>query len=202
MSLWFIATLGYKQRSKDWDMAMRDDRTESLEPYEPPDSGYDWDFNEEPDGRTMPNILWGRVAVLGAALILAFLLGRLTAGGGDVSQEDFDQVRAERDDARAQVEELQAALNEAQQATPTPNATPTTDGTGEGGEGEEQPAGEVETYTIQSGDTLRTIAEDQYGDASLADALADFNDIIDPSAINTGDEIEIPPEEELEDTVP
>ena len=178
-------------------MAMRDDRGESLEPYEPPDSGYDWDFNEEPDGRTMPNILWGRVAVLGAALLLAFLLGRLTAGGGDVSQEDFNQVRAERDDARQEVADLRAELEEAQaqpQETPTPNTTPT---------GEPDAAGgEVVTYTIQSGDTLRTIAEDQYDDASLADALADYNDIIDPSAINTGDEIQIPPQEELEETVP
>lgn len=178
-------------------MAMRDDRGESLEPYEPPDSGYDWDFNEEPDGRTMPNILWGRVAVLGAALLLAFLLGRLTAGGGDVSQEDFDQVRAERDEAQQEVTDLRAQLEEAQaqpQETPTPNTTPT---------GEPDAAqGDVETYTIQSGDTLRTIAEDQYGDAALADPLADYNDIIDPSSINTGDEIEIPPQEELEDTVP
>jgi hypothetical protein len=181
-------------------MAMRDDRGESLEPYEPPDSGYDWDFNEEPDGRTMPNILWGRVAVLGAALLIAFLLGRLTAGGGDVSQEDFDQVAAERDEARQEVADLQAQLEEAQQVTPTPDATETTEGTGEGGGGE--PTGEVETYTIQSGDTLRTIAEDQYGDAALADPLADYNDIIDPSSINTGDEIEIPPQEELEETVP
>jgi LysM repeat protein len=178
-------------------MAMRDDRGESLEPYEPPDSDYDWDFNEEPDGRTMPNILWGRVAVLGAALLLAFLLGRLTAGGGDVSQEDFDQVRAERDEAQQEVADLQSQLEEAQtqpQETPTPNTTPTNE--------PDAAEGEVETYTIQSGDTLRTIAEQEYGDASLADPLADYNDIIDPSAISTGDEIEIPPQEELEDTVP
>jgi LysM repeat protein len=181
-------------------MAMRDDRGESLEPYEPPDAGYDWDFNEEPDGRTMPNILWGRVAVLGAALLLAFLLGRLTAGGGDVSREDFNQVRAERDDARQEVADLQAQLDEAQQTTPTPDATQTTEGTGE--EGEEQPAAEVETYTIAEDDTLRTIAEDFYDDASLADALAEYNDIVDPSIISVGDTIEIPPEEELSDTVP
>ena len=181
-------------------MAMRDDRGESLEPYEPPDSDYDWDFNEEPDGRTMPNILWGRVAVLGAALLIAFLLGRLTAGGGDVSQEDFDQVRAERDDARQEAADLRLQLEEAQaqqEEQPSPDATQTPDA----GQ-EETTTAEVETYEIQPEDTLRTIAEDQYGDASLADALADYNDIADPSIISVGDTIEIPPEEELSDTVP
>jgi hypothetical protein len=197
MGLWFIATLGARHRPKDWDMAMRDrdDRTESLEPYEPPDAGYDWDFDEDPQGRTMPNILWGRVAVLAAGLLLAFLLGRLTAGGGDVSQEDFNQVRAERDEARQEVAQLEQELEQAQQVTPTPS--PEAPDAAGGGE-EQAPQADVETYTIEPQDTLRTIAEEFYGDAALADALADWNDIVDPSIISVGDTIEIPPEEELE----
>jgi hypothetical protein len=175
-------------------MAMRDDRGESLEPYEPADAGYDWDFNEESEGRTMPNILWGRVAVLGAGLLLAFLLGRLTAGGGDVSQEDFDQVRAERDEAQQEVADLRDQLEQAQAQTPTPNPTATE--TPAGGAGEQEPAN-VETYTIEPGDTLRTIAEEFYGDVTLDDALAEYNDITDPSIISVGDTIEIPPEDEL-----
>jgi LysM repeat protein len=195
-----LLLLWAERKPKDWDMAMRDNRTESLEPYEPSDPDYDWDFNEESHGRGMPNILWGRVAVLAAALLLAFLAGRLTAGGGDVSQADFNQVRDERDTAQQQVADLQQQLEEAQAQTPTPNPTssPTTGDTG----GDNTAAADVETYTIQSGDTLRTIAETKYGDASLADALADYNDIVDPSSISTGDEIELPPQEELEGTVP
>ena len=176
---------------------MGDRMTESFEPYRP-ESSYEVDYDEEPDGARPGRVLWGRVAILGIALILAFLFGRAT-GGGDtgVPQARFDTVSDERDDLEVQVQDLEAQLEAAQQATPAPSAAPTDDpaddGTATDPEGETEGG---ETYTIQSGDTLATIAEQFYGDASLDDFLADANGITDPEALVIGTEITIPPKPE------
>jgi LysM domain len=177
-------------------MAMRDrdHRTETMEPYEPSDAAYDWDYDGEPGEHRPPTILWGRVAVLGAVMLLAFLIGRLTSGGGGVDQDDLNQVRAERDDARQEVTQLQADLEAAQeqaqdQPTPTPSPSP------QAGAGADNQAGaESELYVVQSGDSLRSIAEDFYGDFGLWTLIAEENNMTSESVLQVGDEIVIPPE--------
>jgi hypothetical protein len=158
-------------------MAMRD-RRDTMEPYEPSDDAYDWDYDGEPEEHQAPTILWGRVAVLGAAILLAFLVGRLTAGGG-VPEEDLNRVRSERDDARAQVADLQAEMETLQaelDAAQNPTETPPADEGQNPAEGEEDAnAGEETTYTVQSGDTLRDIAEEVYCDATAYEGIAEAN---------------------------
>jgi hypothetical protein len=181
-------------------MAMRDrdHRTETMEPYEPSDAAYDWDYDGEPGEHRPPTILWGRVAVLGAVMLLAFLIGRLTAGGGGVDQDDLNQVRAERDDARQEVTQLQADLEAAQeqvqdQPTPTPSPSP------QAGAGADNQAGaESQLYEVQPGDSLRSIAEDFYGDFGLWTIIAEENNMTSDSVLQVGDEILIPPEPEEE----
>jgi LysM repeat protein len=182
-------------------LATREDRTEVIDPYEPPeDPAYDWEYDDEPAYRPRPRILWGRLIVLAVVLLAAFLLGRATGGSG-VTQEDLDAMRAERNDAQAQAEELQQEVadletqNQAlQDSLDEANAeTPTTGTTGEE-ETTDEPAGE--TYVIKEGDTLLELANEFYGDPSLDDYIAEANDILDPSLISTGTEIIIPPDPE------
>ncbi len=99
---------------------MGDRMTETFEPYRP-DTSYDLDYEEEPQPGRTGRVLWGRVAILGVALLLAFLFGRATAGGSEgVPQSDFDEVVAERDDLEAQVADLESDLAAAQQPPPPP----------------------------------------------------------------------------------
>jgi nucleoid-associated protein YgaU len=162
------------------------DRTESLDPYQPQES-YDWDYEDEPTNR--PRILWGRVLALGAALVLAFLIGRWTAPEA-VSQGEFDEVRAELEDAQEEIATLEAQL--AQEESPaSPGATESPPDGDQGGG-----AAEGESYTVERGDNLRLIALDFYGDAALDDCIAEANDIADPSLLPVGDTLVIPPEEE------
>ena len=182
-------------------LATREERTEVIDPYQPPeDPAYDWEYDDEPAYRNAPRILWGRLAVLAVVMLAAFLLGRATAGGG-IPQEDFDAMRAERNDAQAQAADLreenqglenqntalqdQLAAAEAEAESP-----PTT--TGEETDTADEPAGE--TYVIKAGDTLTDLAIEFYGDASLDQYIAEHNDIADASAINVGAEISIPPD--------
>jgi len=54
------------------------------------------------------------------------------------------------------------------------------------------------TYVVQPGDTLRSIAQDQYGDATLWPRIYDANrDVIgsDPDALNAGTKLQIPPQQ-------
>jgi hypothetical protein len=183
-------------------LAAREDRTEVIDPYEPPeDPAYDWEYDDEPAYRTGPRILWGRLIVLAVVLVAAFLLGRATGGSG-VSQEDLDAMRSERNDAQAEVENLQAELQRSedqnrllqdQLAEEQAGETPTTGTPGEE-DTTEEPAGE--TYVIREGDTLLELANEFYGDPSLDDYIAEANDIVDPSLISAGTEIIIPPDPE------
>jgi nucleoid-associated protein YgaU len=173
---------------------MGDRMTESFEPYRP-ESSYELDYDEEPDRGTPGRILWGRVVVLGLALLLAFLLGRATRGGGGVSEADFEEVRAERNELRADVEDLEARLQQAQQ-DPTPPPASASPGTDEGATDPENETEGGTTYIVESGDTLQSIAIEVYGDASLDDFLAEANNITDPESLSVGQELIIPPEPE------
>jgi nucleoid-associated protein YgaU len=179
-------------------MAMREH--DSLEPYEPSDPSYDWDYESEEQPRNLPNILWGRVAVLGAVVIVAFLIGRMTAGGGGVPQERFDDARAELSAAQEEIagleSDLQTArsdLEAAEAAAATEDPTTTEDpGTEEETDAAANP--NSETHLVAPGDTFTTIAEEYYGDAGLADYIMNANEITDPTQLSVGVEIIIPPE--------
>jgi len=163
---------------------MSDHETESFTPYEPQTS-YDWDYgDEQPRGN---NVLWGRLAALTGVLLITFFLGRASAPNG-IPEEQFDQVRADLSEAEGQIEELEAALQ-----TPEPVATETPVEVDEGNEDtttDENFTGKV--YVVQSGDTMRGIAERFCGDATLDDVIADFNNIEDPTLISVGTELKIP----------
>jgi len=120
-------------------------------------------------------------------LILAFLLGRATGGGGGGDS-------AELANAEETIEELQQendSLRDQLLAQPEPTNSPAADET-PGGTAEDQ----GETYTVEKGDTLRSIAEDFYADVGLDDCIARANDITDPTQLSVGQELIIPPEED------
>jgi outer membrane murein-binding lipoprotein Lpp len=179
-------------------MAMRE--RDSLEPYEPSDPGYDWDYEAEEQPRNLPNILWGRVAVLGAVVLLAFLIGRMTAGGGGVAQERFDEARADLQTAQDEISTLESDLQQTQrdlEAAQQANAADTNAPTDtQEDDGEEDPAAnpDSEVHTVVPGDTFTTIAEEYYGDAGLADYIMEANQITDPTQLSVGSDIIIPPE--------
>lgn len=160
-----------------------DDRTESFETYEP--ESYEWDYEEAED--RPPRVLWGRIVALVVFLLLAFWMGRSTAPTDDTSaqvaaaNERADQAESEIRDLEAQLAERNAAA----ESEPTPE--PTTDASAAPASGEEQ------TYVVKSGDSLAGIALKFYGDSSLADVIADANNISDPQSIRPGDELTIPP---------
>jgi nucleoid-associated protein YgaU len=184
-------------------MAMREHMSESLDPYEPPEADYDWDYDEEPARRDAPKILWGRVAILGAGIILAFLIGRMTAGGG-VPQEELARAERQAEDARAEVAaledrvaSLETQLDEAEAAAAATGTDTATDaGTDTEDDADAPPAEDVEIHVVAEGETLTTISEEYYGDTGYADYIAEYNGIADPSLVSTGTELQIPPEPE------
>lgn len=126
-------------------------------------------------------VLWGRVAVLGGALLFAFLLGRATAPEG-VSQAEFSQLKTELADERDRVRSLESQPAPTQQTAPTPAPSPVP-----------SPEGESQSYVVQSGDTLGSIALRFYGNSSLAWFLAETNGITDVRKLPVGKQLVIPP---------
>ena len=163
--------------------------TETFKPYEPEDpSGYEYDeyaYEESRGGR----ILWGRVALLGVGLLIAFFLGRMTAGGSD--EGELKDLRAELSAAKEENEQLQQDLTAAQAAVEpveTPGTTPTDGATDDPAEEEPEP----QTYTVRRGDTLRGIAQTFCGDPSLDDLIAAENGIADATELSVGEELILP----------
>jgi nucleoid-associated protein YgaU len=142
----------------------------------------DWQYETDRSGG---RILWGRILALAVALVLAFLAGRVTAGGNDsTSAASLEKVKKELAAARATI----AAENAVPSPTAevTPESTPTPEPT-------DSATAASTTYTVKSGDTLRGIAAKFYGDSSLDDLIAQANDITDPSLLHPGTELLIPP---------
>jgi LysM repeat protein len=172
---------------------MSDRETESFTPYEPQTS-YDWDYGEEPpkaggNGGGLPNVLWGRLIALGVLVLLVFFIGRWSAPDG-VSSEELQKARDEIRSAQEEVADLKAALASTQPVvtpTPTPSITAGTET-----DDAEDATFDGETYVVQSGDTMRGIAERFCGDPSQDDLIAEFNGIADPTIISVGAELMIP----------
>jgi LysM repeat protein len=176
---------------------MRQQSDYSFESSTPPDPA-ELDVEEE---ATHTRILWVRIAALVAFLVVAFIAGFLLAPRessddrvGDLraelaqSEENSQQLEAQLADARqqlvdaqAQVEELEAAAEPEATATETPAPT------------EEE---RTRTYTVQPGDTLQEIAVDYYRDVDYDDFLAEFNGIADTTQLPVGFDLEIPPKPE------
>lgn len=94
--------------------SIRDPRDGAGPPgYDEFDEAYDdaWDDDEELLGAP-PRILWGRIAFFGAALLLAFVVGRLTAGGDDgaaeAAQARVEELTSQLEQARAEIDALEA----------------------------------------------------------------------------------------------
>ena len=164
--------------------------TDTFKPYEPEDpAGYEYDeyaYEESRGGR----ILWGRVALLGLGLILAFLLGRWTAGGGG-DEGEVKELRAQLSAAQQESEQLEEELTAARAAAEsveTPDDAATDDATDDAADEEI----ETQTYTVQPRDTLRGIAQTFCGDPSLDDLIAAENGIADATQLAVGQELTLP----------
>ena len=161
---------------------------------EPPS---EWEEQPEDDGPL--HVLWGRVAALGLALLLAFALGRVTTPSGPPDsqvQNLREQLSAAREDNAQLSEDLaeareQAAPTTTDEAEPDEEATTDEEPPAEGAEGQE------DTYVVKSGDTLGSIAQRFYEDAALAGVIAEANGLSDPSLLTPGTELVIPVRPEL-----
>lgn len=170
---------------------MANPMTQPLEPYEPAEfEDPEWEYDQEQE-RNSP-VLWGRVAVLLGMLLIAFFLGRATKGAG-VPQGELTEARAEVSSLKQENEDLKsqvAAAEAARDAAENTEASDPAAAEGSAEEGGTDVAGM--NYTVKPGDTLTTIAEEHYGDASLDDFLAEYNEITDPTALSVGQTIFLP----------
>lgn len=152
-------------------------------------------------------ILWGRVVVLGGALLLALLLGMWLSGGDEgVDQEVHAELKRENERLAEQNKELQQQIDELSQGQP-PENPPTadddedgsddgdstsntdSDSDGDGGDGQSQ------VYVVQRGDTLSGIAQRFYGSSGeeARERIADANGIEPDATLTVGQELTIPP---------
>lgn len=177
-----------------------------LDPYEP-QTAYEWDDEEEvPEDRL--NILWGRVAIFGASLLVAFLLGLWMAPNG-IPESQVTSLKGEVSDLKNENEDLTkqlAAAEDAAAAAEVPSDA--ADATGDAATGAETTtdAGDTATtddtmtpaqiYVVRPGDSLTSISEDFYGTTEYGDYLAELNGISDPEALQVGAELTVPEEPE------
>jgi nucleoid-associated protein YgaU len=126
------------------------------------------------------------VATLVVALLVAFVLGRISAPDG-VPASKVAGLQKQIAQSRQQIGSLQSELADAQAAAqPSPQpAASAAPGTAAGGRGT--------TYEVKSGDTLNSIAVDFYGSSSFADYLAEANHLTHPGRLTVGQKLHIPP---------
>lgn len=148
----------------------------------------DWDDEDHE-----PQIMWGRVIALGAAIVLAFLVGRATASGGvpagdlTAARDQAAELEAENDDLRSQLALVQTENGE---------GLPLEEDDGEETDGAEASSGEGAvqgiTYLVKKGDNLSTIAKKFYDDGSLGRFIARANDLENPRNLSVGQKLIIP----------
>lgn len=159
----------------------------------------DHDYELEDD--YAPRVLWGRLAFFLVALVLAFIAGRACAPEG-VPAADY---RAEQDKVQelaSQNAVLQQQVDAANEQNQGGNNGGNNQGEGGGGNAEQdpseaatdEPVGEGQTYTVQNGDTLTTIAEEFYNDPTKFDLIVDANNLTEDTPLRVGQELIIPPD--------
>ena len=154
----------------------------------------DHDYELEDD--YAPRILWGRLAFFALALILAFAVGRCTKSSG-VAESTFKAEQQKVIDLQSENQVLQAQVDAASNQTDNPN-NGGNKGKDKGADDEateeptEESVGDGQTYTVQSGDTLTTIAEKFYGDATAFDLIVDANNLDSSTGLRVGQELVIP----------
>ncbi len=170
---------------------MNNDATEPFKPTrdDPFEDSYEWDYEEE---RTSQGILWGRVLVLAAMLVLAFVVGRATAPSG-VPGDEVERLQNRLAASQAEVDRLEAEAEQEPQAqvTPTPGTSPSPETTEDTGT-----EGDTLVYTVKSGDSFADLAERFYQDATLDDFLAEANGLSVATPLKIGQELQIPPDPE------
>lgn len=140
----------------------------------------------EAEGSRRPRLVRGRALALSIVLCALFVLGRITAPEG-IRQEELQAAKAALEQAQRQAEALELALQaRAEAESPQPATTTLSPAPAE------TRASGRRVYTVQSGDTMRGIAEAFCGDADLAGFVASFNDLPDPASISIGMELTLP----------
>lgn len=132
----------------------------------------------------------GRLALAGVAtLIVGFALGWAGSLGGQPAQPaDADTTASDIALAEAQAD-LRAARQRIARLDDERRELEERLDNAVAGQTDETP---VTTYRVRQGDTLSALAEAFYGTAASYEDLAEVNDITDPSALNVGQQIEIP----------
>ena len=160
---------------------MREPITE-LQPYEPADDSYDWDYENE--GRGAPKILWGRVIALAVAMLLAFFIGRSTSGADSATDEQLRAANAEvkeAKDAQATAEARADELVQANKKLVKDNLRLSAGATDTDETSDPTSEGDGITYTVKSGDTLLELANEYCGDttSTQTEAIKDANSDVD-----------------------
>lgn len=153
-------------------------------------------------------ILWGRVAVLGGALLLAFLFGTWVAGGDEgVDEQEHLEIVEERDQLARENEQLQEQIDDLSQGEP-PQNRPTAgddedddsdDSGSSSGDGDSSSSdsgeGQSQVYVVRRGDTLSEVAQRFYGSSGqkARERIAEANDIEPDATLTVGQELTIPP---------
>lgn len=134
-----------------------------------------------------PRVLWGRVAILVGLLVLAFVLGRVTAPEADAAQGagtgDGQAAQAEVGEGPASGPETGQAVEPHSEDEPeAPAASPPEDA------GAPQPR----THEVAPDETLYSIAEEHYGDGGQWTRIAEANDLSSEDPTTPGKVLRIP----------
>lgn len=160
------------------------------------------DHDYELEDEYAPRILWGRLAFFALALIIAFVAGRACAKDGvaedtfKAEQQKVVELQSENQVLQAQVDAAAAESNangnagKKNKKNNNKNAAASDDEAGDEATGQSVEDGQ--TYTVQSGDTLTTIAEKFYGDATAFDLIVDANNLDSATGLRVGQELVIP----------
>lgn len=150
-------------------------------------------------------ILWGRVAALGGALLLAFLFGTWVADGSPTedeiqASETYQELLEERNRLADDNSDLEEQLDQLSRGEP-PENRPTADNDsddedddsdsddGDGSDAQSQ------VYVVRQGDTLSDVALRFYGSSGqeARERIAEANDIEPDATLTVGQELTIPP---------
>lgn len=162
--------------------------------------GMDYEYEGEEPYES--RVLWGRVGVYAASLVLVFALGSCVGGRGTVPDSEFQALREEAAQLSRDKEILQQQVDSVSSggladdapriSTPDEEGDGTTDADGSAGTSSTGD-GETRTYLVQPGDTLTAIASRMYGDPQKFTLIQDANDL--EGQLVVGQELIIPPDE-------